>query len=63
VTLLTDENADLRSLRRVLLDELPAKAGPDDQVMLFWAGHGISRLRNFGSLLRPCPLTGGFSAR
>jgi hypothetical protein len=42
VTLLVNEQATLPELRRALLTELPRRVRPEDQVILYWAGHGIS---------------------
>jgi uncharacterized caspase-like protein len=42
ITLITEEQASLRHLRRALLTDLPGKVSKGDTVMLFWAGHGVS---------------------
>ncbi|MGH7449707.1 MAG: caspase family protein [bacterium] len=40
---LYNENATRENLLRVLGDELPAKVGKNDQVLMFFAGHGQTR--------------------
>ncbi len=43
VTTLYDRDATRRRLLRALGDELVAKAGPDDRIVIFFAGHGDER--------------------
>jgi len=40
IFILTDQDATLVSIREVLGGVLPQKAGSNDRVLIFWAGHG-----------------------
>ena len=40
ITLLTDENANLQNIKTALGSGLTDKVGPNDRVLIFWAGHG-----------------------
>lgn len=42
IVTLTDKDATLRKVRWALLTDLNKKVKKNDQVMIFWAGHGVS---------------------
>jgi len=42
VRLLLDEQATFASIIRLLTETLPAEVGPDDRVLVYFAGHGIA---------------------
>ncbi|MBM4345625.1 MAG: caspase family protein [Deltaproteobacteria bacterium] len=43
VTVLTDERATRGAITELVGDKLPGKVGPDDRVLVYFAGHGLSR--------------------
>lgn len=43
VTLLLDGAATRQAITQLVGDELPAKVQPDDRVLIYFAGHGLSR--------------------
>jgi len=48
VITLLDEQATRQNIVHVLHTELPSKAGPDDRVVIFFSGHGESRIQADG---------------
>jgi hypothetical protein len=43
VTTMLDADASLARLTTLLTQELPARVGPDDRVLFYFAGHGVAR--------------------
>ena len=43
VTLLTDGAATRSNITELIGDKLPSKVGPEDRVLVYFAGHGLSR--------------------